>query len=431
MKKNLEKFIHCAFYIFVFLLPWQTRWIYREAELNGGIWEYGRLSLYFTEVILLIILLLAGILLVIKFNRLNKEQRRKELINEIKGSRLITLLIIVWCYLSIFWSANKLVSWYSFLKLIEGAGIYWLLTSKLLDLKLKKISLALIFSAVVQALFSLAQFIWQWSPASKWLGLSLHGPIFSGTSVIETNFIRILRSYGSLPHPNILAGFLVISLWLLIILIIKNNLEKQYYYLLSLVMVILTSGLFFTFSRASWLALFISLLIYWVFLRIKQLSLKKFFLGASLIAVVFIILSLANYSLIITRLTGGERLEIKSNQERLSGYQQVFSIISHNWLLGVGNGNYTYQLYQNNPDQTAWDYQPVHDTLLLILAELGIIGLTLFIILIISVFKNKSHYWPALVAVIILGLFDHYFKSLYIGLILWWLVLGFNRLENV
>ena len=56
---KLRQAIKTLLYFFIFLLPWQTRWIYDPGELNAGFWEYGTKSLYITEILLGIIIVLA------------------------------------------------------------------------------------------------------------------------------------------------------------------------------------------------------------------------------------------------------------------------------------------------------------------------------------------------------------------------------------
>ena len=55
--KFLEKIYSSGIYLLVFLLPLQTRWIVRPGVLNGGYFEYGTISVYGTDVLLIIILL--------------------------------------------------------------------------------------------------------------------------------------------------------------------------------------------------------------------------------------------------------------------------------------------------------------------------------------------------------------------------------------
>jgi len=63
--------------------------------------------------------------------------------------------------------------------------------------------------------------------------------------------------------------------------------------------------------------------------------------------------------------------------------------------------------------------QPVHNVFLLILSEIGLIGFSLFSTLLYFFFKNREwslRFVMGLVAVFIIGIFDHYLFSLPQGL---------------
>ena len=45
----------------MFLLPWQTRLIWQQGEINGAPWEYGTYSIYATQILLWLIIILFGI----------------------------------------------------------------------------------------------------------------------------------------------------------------------------------------------------------------------------------------------------------------------------------------------------------------------------------------------------------------------------------
>jgi len=118
----------------------------------------------------------------------------------------------------------------------------------------------------------------------------------------------------------------------------------------------------------------------------------------------------------------------------------------------VGVGNYTLYIYENTSklkmtplsssvngfmgktdtveEKKAWDYQPVHNLWFLVWSEIGIFGLLFFVAILFYILKfNIQHstfniHFLLLIAIIMLGLFDHYFWSLYFGVMVWWLVLG-------
>jgi len=54
--KHVNKIIEYGILLFVFLIPWQARWIISIGKINGREWEYGTQSLYATEILLGVIL---------------------------------------------------------------------------------------------------------------------------------------------------------------------------------------------------------------------------------------------------------------------------------------------------------------------------------------------------------------------------------------
>ena len=56
--KKIRKIIEYGLYLLVFLLPWQTRWIIKAGMINGGYSEYGTISLYGTDILLIILLMI-------------------------------------------------------------------------------------------------------------------------------------------------------------------------------------------------------------------------------------------------------------------------------------------------------------------------------------------------------------------------------------
>ena len=109
-----------------------------------------------------------------------------------------------------------------------------------------------------------------------------------------------------------------------------------------------------------------------------------------------------------------------------------------NWF-GIGAGNFT-QAMQTYVDVKIlpWQFQPVHNIFVLVLNEIGIWGFAAFSGLFIYIGfyllklmkkENIDKRFVAillalLLAIVVIGLFDHYFISLYQGQALFWLYLG-------
>ena len=215
---KLAKIIEFGFYLFLFLLPWQTRLIWQDAFLNNYVWEYGRFSLYGSELILWLILLLSAVWLwqTHRFAKLDFRQFYRRLQNPLILSYWLIIIFILLVGLSVVWSLNARLAYYSWIRLLEGGALFSLVL--IFGFKLKKIALVWVLSATIQSLLAIGQFFSQYAFANKWLGLAEHFSTLAGSIILQTTTERWLRAYGGLPHPNILAGFFVIALLLLFFL---------------------------------------------------------------------------------------------------------------------------------------------------------------------------------------------------------------------
>lgn len=107
-------------------------------------------------------------------------------------------------------------------------------------------------------------------------------------------------------------------------------------------------------------------------------------------------------------------------EERAGGYGEAWQLFKKHPFLGVGLGSYTLAVH-NEIDQSrpAWDYQPAHNVFLLMLTELGVIGVLviLFFCYLIG-FKASRVLLPVFIIFFLFAVLDHYLWSLYSGLVL-------------
>lgn len=484
---RLIKITEYLIYLFIFLLPWQTRWIFHFGQT-----EYQTWSIYGTEILLWAIILLAVATSINKLKTINA------------NSTLIILAFLIWTGLSIAWANDKNLALYYFDKILEGISLMLIL--QIIPFDKIKFIWVFIAGSCLQAILGIYQFIDQSIFSSKWLGMASHLPADLGASVIETHGERILRAYGSLPHPNILAGFLVVGILL--------STYLYFYYLATKAgllgfgarlrpWLLLSSSvlqlicLFFTFSRGAWIALVVGLIIFLIMQKSKYSSSesnsgensashsdanKKNTVAYYVAMLLVVMLLVVSYrQLVFTRIENTERLEVKSTQERVVLYQQSFDIIKNHWLSGTGIGNYTLALQTKYPGLSKYDIQPVHNLYLMVLAELGVIGLIIFVAIIVSAYSFKSSKKSViperschpeldpvpygtdldsgsltaatptrdsgsgsgmtapcqddtkiiLIAILIIGLFDHYLWTLWPGIMLLWLVIGLSSAKKI
>ena len=130
----------------------------------------------------------------------------------------------------------------------------------------------------------------------------------------------------------------------------------------------------------------------------------------------------------MTRIQGTARLEQNSYSERLEQYQEFNGLAGKNWLWGAGLGNYAMELQRVKPDLEAWAYQPIHNAWLVMIAEVGLLGVLIKLGFLLWRLIKRSN--DGAFAFIILGstsfmaLFYHFWWSLWFGL----LFLGFMLL---
>ena len=420
--------------------------------LNGNPWEYGTFSIYGTEVLLWFIVAFSLAHASLRFFHASARQIRLSLV-------LVALFLLILPGISIFYSLDRAIAFRAWLTLAEGVGLFYILTKS--SVSREKAMYAFLAGMALQAGLGMYQFFTQSTFASTLLGMASHDPAVLGTSVVQTISERWLRAYGTLPHPNMLAGYLVAAITLLLNSKLKtqNILQIIGYYLL---LTLFTTALFFTFSRGAWIALFIGLAtIFYFSSKALGITTKKngiagragtvppqpaeseaeiradastpdsrteFFRGvipSACVVSTFTLLSIIFWQPFSARLMGQERLEVRSNQDHVMSITSAFPIIRESPLWGVGIGNYTTALHKENPGISAWDLQPPHNIFILILVELGAVGFILFLALLILFFKAIpiTNYY-LLLTLLVLGLFDHYLWSLYAGVLFFWAICG-------
>jgi hypothetical protein len=244
---------------------------------------------------------------------------------------------------------------------------------------------------------------------------------------------NFLRTYGTFPHPNMLAGFALICITGIISLILKSQKTNLAAWIL---LILATSLMAVTFSRSAWLGLAVFLPV--LLLKLKFLDRKKIWLilFTSLITMILTLLPLQE--LLISRTTFATATEEFSLTGRVWLSQQALSYAREKPIHGVGVGSFVIQLAQRAGERNF--VEPVHNVPLLVLVELGGIGLILLLAIFASMIrefvvtkKTNVILLTALLAGLgIISLFDHYFWSLAMGRMMIALTLGlwFGQVAN-
>lgn len=445
-----KKLLQYFFLAFVFLLPLQTAFLWREPMINGVKWQYGVIALYGTDILLALALAIFVWRLIGKQEKIEKDAALK-----------IFLVLIVWAGLSLFWAADTLLGFYFFLKLCLGLGVFIL--ARLLDGNwMRKIIIALIVAALLESVLGAWQFLTQTSFSSTLLGMSGYEAWQAGVSVLKNDTGRWLRAYGTFPHPNILGSFLSAALVMAasFFILIKNqdvtshrelsvaiqNNEKARQMFIFISAPIILLGLLLTFSRSTWLGLVVGMgWLAWIIYRKSEFIERKnfwkilFILGVSGIIFTFILKDVVS-----PRFDSAMIGKEQSVSERETTWQEAVSLIREHPFIGTGAGNYTLSLIQKYPSIPVYVIQPAHNVFLLVGAELGLIGLVLFIGLMYKiaasifssdakVYVSSAPFFAALLTLVPSLFVDHFIWSSHFGLFLFFLLAGLtmNRVENV
>lgn len=233
--------------------------------------------------------------------------------------------------------------------------------------------------------------------------------------------LQFLRPYGTFSHPNILAAFLIIFLILLDEVRSRfRNVKRieKFFHPISVLLSI--SGIIFSASRAAIFIFFSE--------RFFSKKSKKIFL-------LLLIICLTPF--LYTRFSSLFTFDNLSLLRREYLIESSFNVFSKFPLSGIGLNNFILFLSGDYAPGPGRFLQPVHNIYLLVLAETGIIGFVGWAVLIGSAFfKNfklritsfKLKIW---LAILVFGLFDHFFLTLPQGYRMLFFVWGLTLSENL
>ncbi len=413
--QQLSKYLLLAM---VFLLPWQTRWIYAQATIGGEAFELGTMSLYVVEVLILATFMI-HVVRQISHDRLKSAAQLFR--------TLCPFILFLLGLLSVIWAINGDLVIAHALHIFVTIVLFFTLFST--PIPTQRIVWAFALGLIVPTLLGIWQVATGSSPAFTWLGLAARDAQTLGDAVLMVEGERILRAYGSFPHPNIFGGYLAIGLLGIAWLWKGASVGSKRW--LRFVGTILLGGLVLTFSRSAWIALALCIFVLVAEQLIKGVSGWRGWLamarGVRLGGAIIILLVAFLTPLIVSRFSLDSPIESRSVTERIEQYQTFGHVFSQNWFAGVGLANYTLAIEQIDPTREWWEYQPVHNAWALLIGELGLIGLFVVIGGVLAMIRGCKTLpigrvlHPLVIVLLplfVISLFDHYLWSLWPGLAL-------------
>lgn len=415
---NKLSFLRCAkifFYLFFAFLPFQISALLLVSDVyySGFFNPYSSHFIYLTDIFLLVSLVLLSLSFAFR-------EKGTEKIRFFNNRRLLMFIgvYIALNAVSIIFSVDYVNATFSVLRVVEFGLVYLLITSGFVGVK----KLMYVFIGVVSfvSFIGIFQYMFQESLGLRFLGEPLISSEKLGVAKVGLKEGNFLRVYGTFPHPNIFAGYLSFAIFFIIYCF------KEAKVLFTTLLIVCLIALVLTFSRSAILALFMGLFLYYAVSNVKIT-----FKNASLFVVLFLffIVTFDLYSVLVDRIVVGDQGSLAERSLQYSASKHMF----FDNVFGVGLGNFTLVM-QNylTVKLQPWLIQPVHNLLLLSFNEIGLLGGSAFVALFAYVFykllkiKTRLSYilMSIWVFVLVVGLFDHYFLTLYQGNVLLWMFLG-------
>lgn len=439
---SLNYFLQIFFWLFLISIPFGFRILLYQ--FTPGFHEYESVFLYVGD------FLLAAFLVLFCFNFKNIRCFKTASVFGYRMSHILSIFLF-FMGLSVLLADYKLLALYNFIRLALLV-LFAFAIGKLLKegfLKLEKIFAVLGILAVVESLIGVAQFYYQKSLGLWFLGESVLEEGIRGVAKIDIEGGHFLRAYGTFPHPNVLAAFLLLGLFSLFYFWTRRPVEWRPFsalrrlfwgdLLIGAGLFIVLLGLVLTFSRASWLIAVVLSVAFLVYLLMNKnywkQSLRLFILLSSISYMLFVIFSWAILP----------RAQISANEpavsQRLSYNELGFNLLKSK-PFGVGIGNQVIYAVKNNLYQDlrmseVWQWQPIHNLYLLISSEIGVFGLIIFLVFIAGllvlnfpfliskqILLEKVIVIVMLSSLLLFGFFDHFLWTLQPGRLMFWLVIG-------
>lgn len=433
MKKNqiagfVEHWSINCFLLLIIILPFNLRYIFNFAQIEAlsGFREFKLIFVTPIDLLMLSLLIITLIRYLVERKKNITFQSHQN--QQFLFIQFFLLIFIIFGTISLLIINQPLNTPYLFFRFIQPIiffliSLYFLKNENILNYILKII----FWNGLFQTVLAFFQIIFQKSIGLWYLGESVVSSTFLGSAKFEIFDQKFLRAYGTFPHPNLLAVFLLFS----IAALFQLYQEKKYSIkILVFGFIGLTLGIILTFSRTG--------LVGWLLLtglftwfnqdlknKIKKNLQKKIniLLIIGLIAIIFILIS--------PRLCLKHCLNDNSFDLRQKYIQKSLEIISHRPIWGVGYGQFVDTNSQMDSSWNIWENQPAHNLYLLIAAETGVPSLIIFLIVIWLLLKlamtgfkkdpvNVIFYFLFFIF-LLLGLFDHYFWTLTQGQLLFWL----------
>ncbi len=385
-----------------------------------------------------------------------------------KSTFLWLSLFVLSALVSVIINGGEWWSWYGWWRILEGVGLSIYIYHRWQKANVRQYALGVLLLGLLgESVMLIGEWLKQASLGWQWVGEWSFTVYTPGIAKIIVNGQEYLRPYATFAHPNVAAAILLLSLivvgwWLLNRLqsrpqqlaksinqdlngLLPGQIKSLYQptgwsgvCLLIMSSSLLLAGLFITFSRAAWVigVVCIGLLLIWFGRSVHKLLASP---TSRIILIIGVTLVVAISGPIVwsrfSSLDGTDRLSI---ERRIQLNDVALNLLSQQQWLGVGPNNFIIHLANFGPlyGIGIWR-EPVHNLYLLIAVETGLVGLTLWATAHVVIWtrlglrikRGRANSNLLLVvilwlALVLLGLIDHYWWTSQPGRLAWWIVVG-------
>jgi O-antigen ligase len=347
-----------------------------------------------------------------------------------------TFLFLMGAFLSIFFSERLYPSVYFFARLVTYTAFFGVVAHLFRDPFVRRwFSVSLLVNLVLLCVLGFLQFHRQASVFSNYLFFGEQPYTVYTPYIAKESFDGIAKipPYGTFEHPNILAGYLVVSLTLSLRYLVK--LKKHRLLLSGFFMLLSTSLLFLTKSYTAWVACALGFLLV-IFARFMAVRYPR---SLRLVPRVFLILTLAIISLglafpfykarVAELLPEDSTITTLSVDRRSALLSASYGMVAQKPFFGWGINSFTYNFepFYIRPDAVRF-LQPVHNVYALVASEVGVACAVVFAALSVcavwaTALRGGVFYSIALIQITLLSSFDHYFFTIPQTLLLLFLTL--------
>ncbi len=267
----------------------------------------------------------------------------------------------------------------------------------------KLVIAALSFGLLLQAFFVTLQFFNGQSMLNM-LGLGASSKMLA----FEMQSSMVNRPGGTVGHCNHLARYIGLLLPLTLVLALVSY-RRSWRWFMSIVTLAGVIAMIFTLTRSSWIGLLGSVMVMVPVLFVWRLVNFRTITAMFAVSILFLLVIFAFKDVIWGRITSDD---LGSAKTRLTTAKVAFNIIKDHPFIGVGINNYGSVLEQYwDAEDTFTRRAAVHNTYLLYMAEIGLLGFAVYLWLLVAFFariktaiKSRIKYFSA-VAIGILGSF--------------------------